>query len=273
MTAVKPPRLYSDLAWLWPYWGEPAGEYARFAQFVAERIQRRARRPVATLLDVACGGGKNLFTLKRSFRCAGLDLSPAMLKLAGNLNPECEFVPGDMRSFDLGRTFDAILIDDGVSHLISRADLAAAFQAASRHLAPGGVLIVVADATAETFRQDHTAATPAWPGSCPPELAVTFIENQYDPDPADDRFESTLIYLIRERGRLRIETDRFDLGLFPRSFWRQALADAGLEVGEETYRQDDDEFPVFVCLKPESGAAPAPFDLPFRRSGVDSAIN
>lgn len=255
MTAVKPPRLYTDLAWLWPMWGDPAGEYASFARHVAERLRQRARRPLATLLDVACGGGKNLFTFKRSFRCVGLDLSPDMLALARNLNPECEFAQGDMRSFDLGRTFDAILIDDGVSHLTTRADLAAAFQAAFRHLAPGGVLAVAADAVAETFEQNRTEAAPAFPCSCPPELDVSFIQNQYDPDPTDEHYETALIYLIRERGRLRIETDHFDLGFFPRSFWRQALAEAGFDVVEETYRQDDVDFPLFVCLKPVPGSS------------------
>ena len=252
MTAEKPPRLYSDLAWLWPTWGDPAGEYASFARHVAERLRQRARRPVATLLDVACGGGKNLFTLKRSFRCVGLDLSPAMLALARKLNPECEFVQGDMRSFDLGRTFDAVLIDDGVSHLTTRAELAAAFQTAFRHLAPGGVLAVAADAVAETFQQNRTEAASAFPGSCPPELDVTFIQNQYDPDP------SYLLNRPPPRSTLRPYTPlfrymrSFDLGLFPRSFWHQALAAAGFDVAEETYRQDDVDFPLFVGLKPES---------------------
>ena len=41
MTAEKPPRLYSDLAWLWPTWGDPAGEYASFARHVAEETYRQ----------------------------------------------------------------------------------------------------------------------------------------------------------------------------------------------------------------------------------------
>lgn len=34
---MNPPRLYSDLSWLWPYWGDPATEYARFAEAVEKR--------------------------------------------------------------------------------------------------------------------------------------------------------------------------------------------------------------------------------------------
>lgn len=251
MSAPAPsPRLYSDLAWLWPLWGDPAGEYAAFSHAVVRWLEQHARRPLETLLDIACGGGKNLFTLKTRFRCTGLDLSPAMLELARRLNPECEFIQADMRTFRLDRRFDAILLDDGVSHLTTRADLAAAFQTAFRHLAPGGVLAVAADATTETFRQNRTEATPAFPGACLPDLDVTFIQNQYDPDPADESYEAALIYLIRERGRLRIETDRFPLGLFPHAAWQQALAAAGFTVHETTYRQEDAEYPVFVGVRP-----------------------
>lgn len=201
-------------------------------------------------MDRASGGGKNIFTLKTHYQVTGLDLSPAMLEQARILNPECEFIQGDMRAFALERTFDAILIDDGISCLKSRADLAAAFRIAFRHLAPGGAMVVTADATTETFRQNRTDAAPAVPGAAPKHLEVVFIENQYDPDPTDDQFDSTLIYLIRDHGRLRIETDRLTLGLFPHAIWRQALAAAGFTVHEESYRQDEDAYPVFICVRP-----------------------
>jgi trans-aconitate methyltransferase len=87
-------RLYSDLAWLWPMWGEASVEYARFSAHISELIRRHARRPVSTLLDIGCGGGKNVFNLKKDFRVTGLDLSPEMLAQAGALNPECEFIRG-----------------------------------------------------------------------------------------------------------------------------------------------------------------------------------
>lgn len=50
----------------------------------AELLERiRARCPEArTLLDVACGTGRHLEHLSRAFACMGLDLDPAMLRLA-----------------------------------------------------------------------------------------------------------------------------------------------------------------------------------------------
>ncbi len=241
-------RLYNDLAWLWPLWGDVATEYADWCDFVAERIRTEARRPVQTLLNLACGGGKNLWNLKRSFQVTGLDLSPTMLALARDLNPDVELVEGDMRSFSLGRTFDAVLVDDGVSHLLREEELAATFTAAFRHLAPGGVLVTAPDATTESFQRNRTVVEPA-ASAGPGGEVVTFVENVYDPDSTDSQYEVTHLYLIREQARLRIETDQMTLGLFPLATWRKQLAEAGFEVGEATYRQGEDTYTVFIGRK------------------------
>ena len=179
-------RLYSDLSWLWPMWGDAEVEYAQYCAHVEDLIRRYARRPVVTLLDIGCGGGKNVFNLKERFRVTGLDLSPAMIAQARMLNPDCEFIEGDMRSFALGKTFDAVL-----------------------------------------------------------------IENSYDPDPSDDQFEATMLFLIRENGFLRVETDRYTLGLFSLETWRATLSETGFLAHEGTYADGQDEYTVFACLKPE----------------------
>ncbi len=85
-------RLYTDLAWLWPLWGDAATEYAHYCQHVTALIRQHARQPVATLLDIGCGGGKNILNLRRAFDVTGLDISPAMLAQAQELNPGCTFV-------------------------------------------------------------------------------------------------------------------------------------------------------------------------------------
>jgi SAM-dependent methyltransferase len=243
-------RLYSDLAWLWPMWGDATVEYAQYCGHIAHLIRRYARRPVGTLLDIGCGGGKNVLNLKAHFRVTGLDLSPTMIAQARTLNPDCTFIEGDMRSFAIGRTFDAILMDDAVSYMISRADLSAAFRTACNHLNPGGVLIATPDVTTESFRQNQTTATPASGKSGPDHIEVVFIENSYDPNPSDDHYEATMLFLIRENGTLRIETDRHTLGLFSLDTWRRILSETGFEVHEGKYADGLNEYTVFACTTP-----------------------
>ncbi|MRR11949.1 class I SAM-dependent methyltransferase, partial [bacterium] len=108
-------RLFGDLSWLWPLWGDATVEYARYCEHIAGLIRRYALRPARTLLNIGCGGGKNLLNLRKDFLVTGLDLSPEMIAQARALNPGCEIVQGDMRSFALGRTFDAVVMDDAIS--------------------------------------------------------------------------------------------------------------------------------------------------------------
>ncbi len=240
-------NLYTDLAWLWPMWGDAATEYAHYCQHVSSLIRKYAKRPAATLLDIGCGGGKNVLNLKREFQVTGLDLSPTMLAQAKELNPSCTFVEGDMRTCRLDRMFDAILMDDAISHMNCRSDFEAAFRTAHAHLNPGGVLIATPDVTIETFQQNKTTTTPASRDG----LDVVFVENVYDPDPTDEQYETTILYLIREQGRLRIETDHSTLGIFSLDTWRQVLRDTGFELHEGRYNPGDDEYTVFACVKTE----------------------
>lgn len=243
-------RLYNDLAWLWPMWGAPE-DYADYCSHVMGLIREHAQGPVRSLLNIGCGGGKNVFNLKRECKVTGLDLSPRMLELARKLNPECEFLQGDMRTFVLDRTFDAVLVDDAITYMATRAELQAALAAAWRHLRPGGVLVVTPDDTKETFVQNHTVVTPATASTKPANVDVVFAQNDYDPDCEDDHYEGTIVYFIREGGKLRIETDRHIHGLFALDVWRDTLADIGFSVNQETYTERDRDYVTFACLKPE----------------------
>ncbi|HNY72461.1 MAG TPA: class I SAM-dependent methyltransferase [Syntrophales bacterium] len=240
-------HLYTDLAWLWPMWGDAATEYAHYCKHVTGLIRRHAKRPANTLLNIGCGGGKNVLNLKHEFNVTGLDVSSAMLEQAKALNPDCTFVQGDMRTCRLGRTFDAVMMDDAISHMNCRADFEAAFRTAYAHLNPGGVMIATPDVTIETFRQNRTTTTRATRDG----LDVVFVENVYDPDPADDQYETTILYMIRDHGRLRIETEHWTMGIFSLDTWRQVLREAGFEVHEGRYDTGEDEYTVFTCVKPE----------------------
>jgi SAM-dependent methyltransferase len=231
---VKETRLlYNELAWLWPLWGDAGTEYADYSCEVVRLIRQHAGIPVTTLLDIGCGGGKNVLNLKQHFDVTGLDISPVMLAQAAELNPECRFIEGDMRTFRLGEMFDAILMDDAISHMNSLADFRATLRVAHEHLNPGGVLIVTPDVTSETFEQNKTTTTNVHHDG----LDVTIIENVYDPDPSDEQYDATILYLIRQKGRLQIETDHWKLGLFPLQTWRDILRETGFYFHESPYMQ------------------------------------
>ena len=243
-------RLYNDLSWLWPYWGDPTTEYADFCKFLIPIIKKYSKIPTNSLLNIGCGSGKNIFTLKKEFDITGLDISQDMLNLASELNPESNFVKADMRSFALNKTFDSIIIDDSIAYMTTTDDLYSVFQQAHYHLKKGGVMIVSPDETKETFVQNSTSSYIVKPHRKPNNLDLVFIENYYDANPGDNIFKATFLYLIRKNNKQNIEKDIHTLGLFSINTWRGLLKKACFEFSEKCYTQDDKKYTVFICLKP-----------------------
>ncbi len=237
-------RMYHDLAWAWPLVSPPE-DYVKEAEETAETIRAHSQFEPHTLLHLGCGGGHIDFTLKNHFEITGVDLSDDMLGLARKLNPEVEYLSGDMRGLRLNRIFDAVIILDSIAYMLSEDDLRAAFATAHAHLRPGGVFLTYVERSAETFEQNQVASYTRKKGYS----EITLIEQAYDPDPLDTNYESTFIYLLRERGSLRIETDRHMLGLFPLTTWTQILEEVGFTV---TAKQDTPESScvTFLCQKP-----------------------
>lgn len=82
------------------------------------------------------------------------------------------------------------------------------------------------------------------------DMDITFIENQYDPNPKDNTFEKSLVYLIRKKGKLRIEHDSHVCGLFELEAWRKLLVKAGFRFREKKAGVAANDHPVFSCVKP-----------------------
>ncbi len=242
-------RLYSDLSWLWPMWEDHAIDYAPYNEYVVQLIAKYSARSVNSLLDISCGGGKNIFHLKRHYQVTGLDLSSDMLKLATKLNPEATFVQADMRAYSLGKTFDAILVDDGVNHLITKEDLGQTLSNAYKHLNQGGVLILTPDATEETFHLVEGSISPACKKYQPQGMDIVFVEHSFDPDPGQTFYESAMVYLIRENGKIRLECESFTLGLFSISTWEELFTQAGFAFHREAYQEKHNEYLTFVGVK------------------------
>ncbi|MBO3101185.1 class I SAM-dependent DNA methyltransferase [Cellulomonas fengjieae] len=106
-----------------------------------------AERQGGSVLELGCGTGNKLIPIASDGHpCVGLELSPAMLAEAqrkvDERGVELELVQGDMREFDLGRTFDLVIVAaNSLLHLHEAQDLIACFRSVRRHLAPGGRLV------------------------------------------------------------------------------------------------------------------------------------
>jgi SAM-dependent methyltransferase len=237
-------RMYGDLAWLWPLMGQPEEEdwIAESEQFVSA-IRKHSRIEAKTLLNLGCGGGKNDYTLKKHFTVTGADISEAMLANAKRLNPEIEYVVGDMRTARLGKTFDAAMIADSIDYMQTADDLRAAFVTAFEHLKPGSVFCTCAEVTRERFRQNETECSTY----ARDDIDIAFMHNNYDPDPTDTTYESTFVWLIRRSGKLEIETDHHLGGIFPLQTWLDLLREVGFEVA---LIESEWDAPMFVCTKP-----------------------
>jgi SAM-dependent methyltransferase len=98
----------------------------------------------ASLLDVASGTGAHLARFATHFDLVvGVEWSPAMVRVASERLPGVAVHEGDMRTFDLGRTFDAVTcMGNAVACMLSSADLDTAVARMAAHLVPGGVLVV-----------------------------------------------------------------------------------------------------------------------------------
>ncbi|BCY08480.1 class I SAM-dependent methyltransferase [Actinoplanes sp. L3-i22] len=107
-----------------------------------------ALRQGGSVLELGCGTGHKLIPIASDGRsCVGLDFSAEMLAEAQRKAEErgvtVEWVQGDMRAFDLGRTFDFVFIAaNSLLHLHETEDLASCFRSIRRHLAPGARFVL-----------------------------------------------------------------------------------------------------------------------------------
>ncbi len=231
-------RLYADLADWWPLIS-PVAEYAEEAAAAIGMLQT-AEGDVRDVLDLGSGGGHLAYYLAREFAMTLVDRSESMLDQSRRLNPGCAHVCADMRTVDLGRTFDAVVVHDAVDYMVTTEDLTALLSACARHLRPGGAVVVMPDHLRETFQPGTGTG-----GSDADDVrGVRFLEWTHDPDPTDTWVSTEYVFVLRKSGgttRAVHETHR--TGLFAREQWLSLLADAGLESVCVMEQTDDDRPP------------------------------
>ena len=242
---------YNDLAWTELIIAPPEDckeEAALFCQVIKEH----SRVDVKTLLHLGCGAGIYDYTFKKHFQVTGVDISEGMLKVASSINPEVNYLLGDMRSIRMDDKFDCVAIPDSIFYMKTKEELHKAVSTAYEHLVPGGMLLITAQ-IAEQFEENNFVYTGSKDG-----IEITLFENNHIPLPFGSTYEAVFIYLIRRSEELEIFTDIHELGLFEMETWVETFDEFNFEVKQlqmnhlyDPYIMGEGEYPlvVFVCQK------------------------
>ena len=239
------PLLYGELT-PWYRLLDPVADHADEAAVYVAALEGAGAPRGGTLLELGAGAGGNASFVKRSFRCTLTDLSPGMLALSQALNPDCDHLPGDMRTLRLQRQFDAVLVHDAVAYMTTRADLAAVAATAFAHTRPGGAAVFAPDYVRESFRE----RSELYSGDDGPR-SLRCIEWIWDPDRSDETYAAEYAFLLRDGVDIKAVHDRHVEGLFARATWVEILSGAGYRVDLVDRPFDDTTTDqIFICRRP-----------------------
>lgn len=211
----KTPHLYDRVYAFKDY----AAEAARVVELLASQGVTGGK-----LLDVACGTGLHLQHLSDVFDVEGLDLDAGLLAVARERLPDTPLHEGDMSTFDLGRTFDAVTcLFSAVGYLPSVEALNATLLRFATHTRPGGVVIVEPWLLPEAFKDRHVHALLV----DDPELKICRMNaNVRD----GRRVRMHFHYLIGTPDGVETAVETHDTYLFSHEEYVAAFEGAGLQV-------------------------------------------
>jgi len=187
-------------------------------------IQQHKQTDGTLLLDVACGTGLHIGTLREFYQVEGLDLDERMLEVAHEKYPEVTFHHADMTNYDLGQKFDAITcLFSSIGYVKTIPALNKALANMTRHLRSGGVLLVEPWFTPENWKTGSVHATFV----DKPDLKITRMNLS---DKKDRLSFFTFHYLVATPAGIEYFTELHELGLFTEDEYLEAFRAAGLEV-------------------------------------------
>lgn len=213
---------------------EEMKDYRQEAKRVRELIALESRvDPILyargyRLLDVACGTGLHAQYLTDAFEVTGLDASPAMLEIARRRLPGVNFHEGDMSDFDLaGQKFHAVTcLFSAIGHMLTKDGLHAAIACMSRHLHPGGVLLVEPWITPDKWEPGRIGTI------IMPEhkvVRITQASRKGDIDQLD------MHHFVGWPDATQYRFTRHELALYTFAEYLEAFRVAGLDVGYDAH--------------------------------------
>lgn len=157
-----------------------------YARVYAERFRTMAERgqdvhgeatfvagllpPPARVLDAGCGTGRVAVRLAElGYDVVGVDVDASMIDVARAVAPDLDWRVGDLSAFDLGETYDVVLLAGNTIPLLEPGTLVDVCRQVVSHLAPGGVVVC-------GFGLDAAHL----PGDCPP-TALADVDAAFGP--------------------------------------------------------------------------------------------
>lgn len=120
-----------------------AKDYEGEARYQVQLIEKYKRSSGRDLLEIACGTGRYLEFFAQGFTCTGLDLNPAMLRIARRRVKKAVLVQGDMLTMQLGKRFDVVAcLFSSIGYVRGSRNLRRAIRNFADHLKPGGVMLI-----------------------------------------------------------------------------------------------------------------------------------
>jgi ubiquinone/menaquinone biosynthesis C-methylase UbiE len=198
-------------------------DYTAEAGKVHAIIEQHKQTKGNLLLDVACGTGLHIDSLRKSYQVEGLDLDQNMLELARQKFPDIVFHHANMVEFDLARQFDAITcLFSSIGYVKTIPRLNQAVGNMARHLKPGGMLLVEPWFSPEEWNTGTIHATIV----DKPDLKITRMNLSR----RKGRLSYfTFHYLVGTPEEIKYFTELHELGLFTENEYLNAFRKAGLE--------------------------------------------
>ena len=221
-------------------------DYVVEANKLYEFIQKYKQTDGNSLLDVACGTGTHAGLLSEQYQVEGIDLNADMLKVARKKHPAIHFKQADMRGFDLGKQFDIVTcMFSAIGYMRTKAELQRAIKSMSRHLLPGGVLLVEPWFDLEQWRRGHVSIIQV----DKPELKIVRMSH------SGKKGKISLLdfeYLIGTPKGIEHLSEHHEFGLFSQEEYMEAFVKAGLDVIHDS--EGVDGRGLYIGLKPKHEA-------------------
>lgn len=196
-------------------------DYGAAANKLHALVQSR-HASARTLLDVACGTGRHLDSLRDRYDVEGLDLNADLLAIAQDRLPAIPLHQDDMTRFDLGHRFDVVTcLFSSIAYVLTLENMRRAIARMAAHLEPGGLLLVEPWFSPENY----------WTGTITanhvddPDLKISWM---YVSELRDRISVLDIHYLVGSPAGVECFSEVHEMGLFSPEEYGAAMTDVGL---------------------------------------------